>query len=120
MGTGAAVLAAGVLWEHAELLALEAEFALGVVDRDLVVPAPAGGAVVLLGALEAREHAVEREVGEAVDLEERRDLLDAAVVGDQLFARREVDAVEAGVADRRAGDAQVDLLRAGAADRAHL
>ena len=60
------------------------------------------------------------EVGEAVDLEELADLLDRAVVGDQLFAGGEIDAVEARVTDRRAAHAEVDFLRAGAAEGPHL
>ena len=35
-------------------------------------------------------------------------------------ARGEVDAEEAGMADRRAADAQVDFLGAGTAEREHL
>src|SRR5688572_14402928 len=106
--------------EHPHLVPLEAELALGVVDGDFVMAGPAGGAVVAWGVLEAGEHAFHREVGEAVDLEELADLLDGAVVGDELLAGGEVDAVEAGVADGGAGDPQVDLLGAGAADGAHL
>src|SRR5690242_5078679 len=97
--------------EHPKLVPLEAEFALGLVDGDLVMPAPAGGAVVVAALAHAGEQPVEREVGEAVHLEELADLLDGPAVGDQLFAGGEVDPVKARVADRGAGDAEVDLLR---------
>src|SRR5688572_585660 len=109
MPPGATAVAVSLLWEHAKLLPLKAEFALRVVDRDLVVPAPAGRAVVVLGVLEAAEHPLQRQVREAVHLEEPGHLLDAAVVRDQLFAGRKIDPVKARMPYRWTGNAQVDL-----------
>ena len=63
--------------------------------------------------------ALEREVGERVALQVLGDLLDRAPVGDHLLRRRHVDAVVAGVADRRRGDAHVHLGRAGVAQHLH-
>src|SRR5688500_2795221 len=112
MPPGATAVAFSLLWEHAELLPLEAELALRVIDRDLVMPAPAGRAVVVLGVLEAAEHPFQRQVREAVHLEEPCHLLDTAVVRDQLFAGGKIDPVKAGMPNRRTGDAQVDLTGA--------
>ncbi len=106
--------------EHLELVALEAEFALGLIDGDFVFAAPAGGAVTVFGLVKAIQHAFHGEVGEAVDFEEVADFFDGAVVGDELGARGEIDAVEAGMANRGAGDAEVNFLRTGVAEGAHL
>jgi len=84
------------------------------------VAAPAGGAIVLAGLVQASQHPVQRQVREAVDLEELADLINRAVVRDQLLTGREVDTVKARVPDRRAGDAEMDLLRAGVAEGTHL
>src|SRR5262245_1076000 len=114
-------LADGWRLEHLELIALEAELTGWHVDRDFVVSAPARRArVVRRDRLQTRKHPLQRQVSEAVDLEKLGDLLDGAVVRDQLVGRREVDPVKAGMTDRRAADAQVDLLRARATQRPHL
>src|SRR5207237_76450 len=106
--------------EHLHLLALEAEFALGLVDGDFVLAAPAGGAVGAGLLLQAGEHAVEAEVGESVYLEEIADLLDGSFVRDQLCCGGEIDAVEARVADRGTGNSEMNLLGTGVAEGAHL
>src|SRR4051812_11367340 len=85
--------------KHLELIALEAEFGLGLVDGDFVMPAPAGGAVLTGGELKGGEHSFQGQVSEGVDFEEVFDLLDRAVVGDELFSCGEVDAIETGVTD---------------------
>src|SRR5438045_2890356 len=85
--------------KHPELVALEAEFALRLVDRDFVVAGPAGRAVVAVGFVHAGQHTLGREVAEAVHFQKLAHLLYRAVVGDQLFTGGEVDAVEAGMAD---------------------
>ena len=79
----------------------------------------AGEARVAVGLARSPDRlvdALEREVGERVGLELRGDLRLGALVGDHLLARRHVDAVVAGVADRRRGDAKVNLGRAGVAE----
>ena len=62
--------------------------------------------------------ALHREVGERVGAELGGDLLDRPLVGDHLLAGRHVDAVVAGVADRRRRDPQVNLAGAGVAQHA--
>jgi hypothetical protein len=54
-----------------------------------------------------------------VRAERAGDLLDAQTVGDQLGARGEVDAVEAGPANGRGGDPHVDLGGSGLAQHPH-
>ena len=88
-------------------------------DGDAVVAAPAGGAVARLGAAHAADQAFEGEVAERVGFDEGADLLDRLLRRDELGAARGVDAVVAGPAGRRRGDAQVDLGGAGLAHHAH-
>src|SRR5262245_5297731 len=78
----------------------------------------AGVAVSFAVRADRLVHALEREIGEGVRPELVRDLLDGPLVGDHLRARRHVDAVVAGMADRRGRDPQVDLLRARLAGQA--
>ena len=107
---GAQRLAAGT---DGELLERELAVRRSVAER--VAAGEAGVAVVLGGRADRLVDAVEREVGERVGAEVLGDLVDRPLVGDHLLARRHVDAVVAGVADRRRGDPQVDLLGAGVA-----
>src|SRR5215212_5901527 len=81
---------------------------------------PAGGAVVAVFHFHAGEKAVEGEVGEAVYFEESGHLIDGAIVGDELFAGGEIDAVKTGMADGGAGNSKVNFFGTGAADGAHL
>ena len=78
----------------------------------------AGVAVAVVG-LQSPHHGIDREEGERVGADVLADLLDALLCGDQLLARRHVDAHVAGVGDRRAGDPHVDLGRAGVAQHLH-
>src|SRR3954447_13699137 len=99
--------------------ALERELAVrlvGIAER--IVAAEAGVAVVAGVAADRLVDARHREVGERVGLELVGDLLDRAVVGDHLLARGHVDAVVAGVANRRRRDPQVHLAGAGLAQHA--
>ena len=84
-----------------------------------VLAGEAGVAVRRAVALDRRVDALEREVGERVRAELGGDLGLRAVVGDHLLARRHVDPVVAGVADRRRGDAHVHLGGAGVAQHLH-
>src|SRR5262245_44565677 len=61
--------------EHLQLLALEAELALGLIDRDFVPPAPTGGAIGLRRTFGAGKHPFERQVGKGIHLEELANLL---------------------------------------------
>ena len=63
--------------------------------------------------------ALERQVGQRVGAQLGGDLGLRAAVGDHLLARRHVDPVVAGVADRRRGDAHVHLARARVAQHLH-
>ena len=45
--------------KHFKLIALEAEFRLGLIDRNFIFSAPAGGAVVLPLMFHAGEHSVQ-------------------------------------------------------------
>src|SRR5690606_12150370 len=58
-------------------------------------------------------------VDQPVAAQQLLDLLDAAVVRDQLVRRRHVDAVDVRMAHRRRGAGQVDLARAGVARHLH-
>src|SRR5262249_45307960 len=87
---------------------LQGEFAVrlvGIAER--VVAGETGVAVVRRGAPDRLVDAGHREVGERVGVELVGDLLDGAAVGDHLLAGRHVNAVVAGVADRRRRDPQV-------------
>ena len=61
----------------------------------------------------------QRQVGQRVGAQLGGDLARRAPVGDHLLARRHVDAVVAGMADRRRGDPHVDLGRARVAQHLH-
>ena len=63
--------------------------------------------------------AVDRQEGEAVDLDEVAHALDIHLRGKKLGAFRRVDAVEAAVPRRRRGDAHVHLGGAGLAHHLH-
>src|SRR5207237_1989249 len=108
------------LSKHLHLIPLKAELARGLIDRNFVLAGPAGGAAVAGGQFNGGEEPFKRQIGEAIDLDELADLLDGAIVGDQLVLGGEVDAVEAGMADRRATDAQVDFFGSRASECAHL
>src|SRR5258707_653293 len=82
-----------------------------VAGSDAVLARPTGGAVAVAGAADGGEHAVEREVGEAVRFDVLADLLDAVAGRDQLVAGGSVDPVVAGPLGGRRGDAQVHLGR---------
>ncbi len=84
-----------------------------------VLAREAGVAVALAVAADRLVDAVERQVGQRVGPELLGDLLDRAVVGDHLLARGHVDAVVAGMLDRRRGDPHVDLARARVAQHLH-
>ena len=85
-------------------------FAAWLAER--VVAREARVAVRLARGADGLVDALDRQVGERVRLELLGDLVDRPLVGDHLLARRHVDAVVAGVPDRRRGDAEVDLGRA--------
>ena len=91
---------------------LQREFA--AVVRERVVAGEAGVAVRLAGRRPPRRRRPARG-RQRVAAQLARDLVDVAPVRDHLLARGHVDAVVAGVLDRRRGDAQVDLARAGVA-----
>src|SRR5262249_45336889 len=99
------------------LLRVERVFLLALLflDLDGIDPREARRAGRLLRAAERREHPLDREVAQAVRLDEPLDLLDRLVGRDQLAARRRVDAVVAGVHRRRRGDAHVHLAGPGVA-----
>ena len=81
-----------------------------------VLAGEAGVAVRLARAADRLVDAVERQVRQRVGAQLGGDLGLRAAVGDHLLARRHVDPVVAGMADRRRGDAHVHL--AGARRRA--
>src|SRR5581483_10847749 len=64
-------------------------------------------------------HTFTAEIGERVGLDEAANLLDRIVRGDELRARRRIDAVVAGADRRRRADAHVDFLSAGVAQHAN-
>src|SRR3954470_3220585 len=75
--------------------------ALGALERVV-----AGEAGIAWGAplrADRLVHAPQRQIREGVGPDDLGDLLDRAPVGDHLLAGRHVDAVVAGVADRRRG-----------------
>src|SRR5439155_23757413 len=105
--------------EHLQLLALEAQLALRLIDRNLVPPAPARSAIRLWLAFRgAGEHSLQRQIRQRVHLEELANLIDAAVMRDQFFAGGKIDPIKARVADGRAGYAQVNRPRSGVAEGA--
>src|SRR5437762_174462 len=90
---------------------LERELAVrGLRIAKRVLAREAGVAVLLARRADRLVDRLHREVGERVRAELLGDLLDRPVVRDHLLARRHVDAVVAGVADRRGRDPEVDLL----------
>src|SRR5213592_3123595 len=98
----------------------EVELRRGVgLDADLVGAGEARVTEACRIAAGGLQHAVEREVAERVGGEVATDLVHLMARGDQLLARRRVDAVVARPLDRRRRDAHVDLARAGAAQHAH-
>src|SRR3984957_13056182 len=74
-----------------------------------VMPVKAGAAERLGPLLGRRDEFVERNEAERVGPDRLADLLDRAVTGDELIARREVDAVEARPLHRRRRDPHVHL-----------
>ncbi len=96
--------------EHLQLFALEVEPGGGRIDRDFVISAPTGGAIIARLVLQAGEHAFHRKVSQAVDLQEIANLIDRAVVCDQFFTGGKINAIKAGMANRWAADAQVNFL----------
>src|SRR6185436_11509922 len=103
-----------------DLLGLERVLfhALLFLDLDRIDAREARRAGRLLRPAEDLEHAFDREIPEAVRLDEFPDLVDGLVGGDQLVTRRRVDAVVAALDGRRRGDPDVDLLRSGLAQHA--
>src|SRR5262249_30966592 len=99
------------------LLRVERVFLLALLFLDLhgIDRGEACRARGLLRTAEGREHPLDREVAQAVRLDELRDLLDRLVRRDQLAAGGRVDAVVAGVHRRRRGDAHVHLAGSGLA-----
>src|SRR5665647_3081396 len=95
---------------------LEAHLAHGVLlgHGDGVVAVEAGAAELAPRQAGAGLQTVEREVVEAGGADVVADLIDRLVGGDELGARGHVDAVVAGILDRRRADAQVHLFGAGA------
>ena len=94
-----------------DLLGLERVLFLALLflDLDRIDAREARRAGGLLRPAEGLEHALDGEIAEAVGLDELADLVDGLVGGDQLVARRRVDAVVAALDGRRGGDADVDL-----------
>src|SRR4051812_16477620 len=87
-------------WDDRQLFERELPVrALVVAER--VLAREAGVAVLLARRSNGLIDALDRKVGERVRAHRGRDLLDAATVGDHLLARRHVDAVVAGMANRR-------------------
>ena len=82
-------------------------------------PGEARVAVRLARAADRLVDALERQVGERVGAQLGGHLGLRAVVGDHLLARRHVDPVVAGMADRRRGDAHVHLAGARVAQHLH-
>src|SRR5690349_13421667 len=68
---------------------------------------------IAVGVADRALQAFEAQVAERVRADEVGNLFDAEVRADQLFARRRVDAIEAGRDGRRTTDADVDFARAG-------
>src|SRR6476620_8807921 len=98
---------------------LQGEFAVGLVGvAERVVAGEASVAVFERVAADRLVDALHREIGQRVGVDLLGDLVDRALVGDHLLAGRHVDAVVAGVADRRRRDPQVDLRGAGVAQHA--
>src|SRR5450759_3815352 len=95
---------------------LEAHLAHGVLlgHGDGVVAVEAGAAELAPRQAGAGLQTVEREVVEAGGADMVAHLIDRLVGGDELGARGHVDAVVAGILDRRRADAQVHLFGAGA------
>src|SRR5439155_12753304 len=101
----------GALFEH-ELVTF---LVLGYGDRGHAVEARAAEAV---GGVAGRAHeARQRQVRQGIRDDVRTDLLDPKIRRDELGFGGHVDPVEAGPADRRAGDTQVHLARAGFAQQ---
>src|SRR6478735_154714 len=78
-------------------------------QRDRVLAGEAGLAQPVVRLAGRLDHALERDVAEAVGADARGDLVDVEAVGDQLRAGGEVDAVEARPLHRGAGDPDVHL-----------
>src|SRR5690606_31184994 len=91
-----------------------------LIDGNLVMPAPAGGAGLLHAETGGGDRAFERQIGQGIDLEVVADLINGAAVGDQFILGGKIDAVETGVADGRATDAEVNLAGSGPAQRPHF
>jgi hypothetical protein len=87
--------------EHLQLVPLESEFAVGVIDWNLVFPAPTGRAILLLRVAHARKQAIQRKIGQTVHFQKLANLLDRAIVGDQFLAGWEINSIEAGMPYRR-------------------
>ena len=89
-------------------------------QRDRVLAGEAGLAERSARLLGRLDHALERDVAEAVGADAGADLLLVEAVGDQLGAGGEVDAVEARPLHRRRGDPDVHLEGAGLAEHPDL
>src|SRR5262245_29699970 len=100
---------------------LEDELAAGRVVWDGlgVVAIEAGEAEALVGQTERGEDPADRQVAERVGTDEVARLIDRMGRGDELRLDGRIDAIEAGVIDRRRTDPDVDLARARAPEQLH-
>ena len=117
-----APIAAGLALGHRlAVRILEDELVAGRVvrHRHRIAPVEAGEAEAVVRQIQRREDAADREVAQRVGADELADLLDRMGRRDQLGLDLGVDAVEAGVVDRRRADPEVDLGRAGLAQQGH-
>ena len=99
-----------VLLEHPHLPAFEGELADRLIHGHRVAPAETGSAVVVRRVPDAMQHPLDRQVVKRIDFEVVADLLDRALVGDELVCLRKINAEKAGVPNRRAGDPKMNLL----------
>src|SRR5258706_14351611 len=70
--------------KHLELIPLKIKLALRMIDGNLVVSAPAGGAIVAVFHLHARKQPPPRRISQAGHLQKRGHLTHPSVLGDQL------------------------------------
>ena len=103
----------------ASLAALHDQLVKGGVEGNRVVAVETGHAEGVLREARGPHHPVDIKVADAVGPEVVADLLMGLLVGDELLGIGEVDSVVAGMAVRRAADAEVDLPGAGLAEIHH-
>ena len=97
---------------------LAGKLALDVNEIRGIVAGVAGVAKVSMVIFDGALQPVERQIPDAVGLDELANFFDAVVGGDQFVLGRRIDAVEAGGNSRRAGNAQMDFAGAGVANHA--